>query len=91
MKNRMLRVLNIIKVMVLVVVALVIYRYNSVNGNVEHIFSAEETEEQFRNGAILICNNTLIVDNKSWTLVDDNLIHKEIAGHIEIKECRVQE
>ena len=49
-----------------------------------------ETSKAFKNSEVLVCNDTLIVSNSNWKLLDKHLINNNSAGYILIDNCRIK-
>lgn len=44
----------------------------------------------FNEGKLFVCDNTLIVTNSNWRLVDDHLINNNSAGYINFRKCVIE-
>lgn len=50
----------------------------------------EETTKAFKNSEVLVCNDTLIVSNSNWKLLDKHLINNNSAGYLLIENCKIK-
>ena len=46
----------------------------------------QENKEIFISGGILNCG--LMVENTKWRLIEDHLINNDLAGHLNLRNCR---
>ena len=46
----------------------------------------QENKEIFISGGILNCG--VMVENTKWRLVEDHLINNDLAGHLNLRNCR---
>lgn len=46
----------------------------------------QENKEIFISGGILNCG--VMVENTKWRLVEDHLINNNLAGHLNLRNCR---
>ena len=49
-------------------------------------YKVQENKEIFISGGILNCG--VMVENSKWRLLDENLINNDLAGHINIRNCK---
>ena len=49
-----------------------------------------ETSKAFKNSEVLVCNDTLIVSNSNWKLLDKHLINNNSAGYLLIENCKIK-
>ena len=49
-------------------------------------YKVQENKEIFISGGILNCG--VMVENSKWRLLDENLINNDLAGYIDIKNCK---
>ena len=49
-----------------------------------------ETSKAFKNSEVLVCNDTLIVSDSNWKLLDKHLINNNSAGYLLIDNCRIK-
>lgn len=49
-------------------------------------FKIQENKEIFIFGGILNCG--VMVENTKWRLVEDHLINNDLAGHLNLRNCR---
>ena len=49
-----------------------------------------ETSKAFKNSEVLVCNDTLIVSNSNWKLIDKHLINNNSAGYLLIENCKIK-
>ena len=49
-------------------------------------YKVQENKEIFISGGILNCG--VMVENSKWRLLEDHLINNDLAGHINIKNCK---
>ncbi len=74
---------NIVKeiLMLIIFVTAFIITFKIIENN-----NIQSNIKKFNNGESLDCG--LIVNNIDWKLVDNNLINKNLAGHLDIKYCK---
>lgn len=49
-----------------------------------------ETSKAFKNSEVLVCNDTLIVSDSNWKLLDKHLINNNSAGYLLIENCKIK-
>lgn len=76
MNNIVKEIIIFIIVIVSFVVTFKLISYSNTKKNIEI----------FNNGGFLDCG--VIVHNEKWRLVDTNLVNNELAGHLNIRNCK---
>lgn len=49
-------------------------------------FKIQENKEIFISGGILDCG--IMVENSKWRLTEDHLINNDLAGHLNLRNCK---
>ena len=78
---------NLVIKMILTAIFLCIICYVIHLRNDEYIL---ETSKAFKNSEVLVCNDTLIVSDSNWKLLDKHLINNNSAGYLLIDNCRIK-
>lgn len=78
---------NLVIKMILTAIFLCIICYVIHLRNDEYIL---ETSKAFKNSEVLVCNDTLIVSDSNWKLLDKHLINNNSAGYLLIENCKIK-